>query len=688
MQGVTIPPIPAPLWIIAAALTIAVLLITFLLNAYWQRRQAALIKDGGDAADLAARKQQLESDVEELRRWIKEHQNELLQKEAEIQKLEQLRQELTDLEERCLKKDLENESLRKEVGELENRRYTLGQTLAQMQKEIDDFDRKRGETETLNRQLDDMKLRLQEALGEVLDIRKERAQLEAIVGELRSEQNFLGNDNKRLETENIKLEEDLNELKVTARDESKAAKEVGRAYEEALRLLKDAENQKEKVESEVQKLAIRKDGLEREVEKLSGRRPDQTNVEDAIKSYADLLEKAPACLDRNKFLHQWDNADEYYALERFMDQLHKRKLHFSPRVIYAFHTSLKCQAINPLTVLAGVSGTGKTLLPVKYAELMGMHSLVLPVQPRWDSPQDLFGFYNYLEKEYKATDLSRSLIRLDPYNYPPEKFPRLDGTWARKRMFMVLLDEMNLARTEYYFSEFLSKLELRRQVEDRDIPSDREKAEIELDAGPGKDLRFRLWIPHNVLFVGTMNEDETTQTLSDKVLDRANVMRFGKPDDLLRDGKDIAFASETERKFLSFDQWDSWQRSSDGTEPWSSEIHKWIKSLNQGLDKVGRPFGYRVQDTIAHYVANYPGVGEEQRFKTAFADQVEQKIIPKLRGLDVRGVNYNKCMERVESIIDDLDDKELSNAFTSSKEESEELGMFIWRGVTRAIPRN
>ena len=213
-------------------------------------------------------------------------------------------------------------------------------------------------------------------------------------------------------------------------------------------------------------------------------------------------------------------------------------------MINAFHTSLKVADMSPLVVLAGISGTGKSELPRRYAEGMGMHFLSLPVQPRWDSPQDMFGFYNYLEKRYRATELARALVQMDRYfddehrgwNYPED--------WAdhnlRDRMLLVLLDEMNLARVEYYFSEFLSRLETRRGINAADV-LERRKAEISLEVGLqslsrddgqiniNRQPTLPLFVDTNVMFVGTMNEDESTQTLSDKVVDRANVLRFGRP---------------------------------------------------------------------------------------------------------------------------------------------------------------
>ncbi len=97
--------------------------------------------------------------------------------------------------------------------------------------------------------------------------------------------------------------------------------------------------------------------------------------------------------------------------------------------------------------------TGKSELPQKYANYIGAQLLTLAVQPRCNSPQDLQGFYNYVEKKFKPTDLMRGLYQ---YNH---------DSAMQDRIVIMLLDEMNLARVEYYFSEFLSKLETRRSYQ-------------------------------------------------------------------------------------------------------------------------------------------------------------------------------------------------------------------------------
>ena len=109
---------------------------------------------------------------------------------------------------------------------------------------------------------------------------------------------------------------------------------------------------------------------------------------------------------------------------------------------------------------------------------------------------------------------------MDIHNNPDEA---LDD-----RMMMILLDEMNLARVEYYFSDFPSRLSPVHGVIIADA-NQRKDTEIELEIPDANEETVRLFPGFNLLFAGTMNEDESTQSLSDKVVDRANVLKFGAP---------------------------------------------------------------------------------------------------------------------------------------------------------------
>jgi tRNA A37 threonylcarbamoyladenosine biosynthesis protein TsaE len=167
---------------------------------------------------------------------------------------------------------------------------------------------------------------------------------------------------------------------------------------------------------------------------------------------------------------------EAEALHSVGQYLKAYNLKYSTRTVLAFHTALKINDHSQLTVLAGVSGTGKSLLPRRYAEAMGIHFLQIAVEPRWDSPQDLLGFYNYIEKNYRATDLARLLVHMDPYeSAAPSNMDRRD------HISLVLLDEMNLARVEYYFSEFLSRLEARPRYDEAGDERKRADAMIPID---------------------------------------------------------------------------------------------------------------------------------------------------------------------------------------------------------------
>jgi len=137
--------------------------------------------------------------------------------------------------------------------------------------------------------------------------------------------------------------------------------------------------------------------------------------------------------------------------------------------------------------------------------------------------------------------------------------------------------------------------------------------------------------------------------------------------------------------YLSFKQWSSWLRDMDEGSKSYERVVGWTQRLNAALDRVGRPFGFRVQQAIGQYVANYPRVDDGENYKLAFADQVEQKIMTKLRGIDIGEMNANECLDEVEAIIDELGDNELGDSFASARTESNNFGMFQWRGVTRRM---
>ncbi len=684
------------LWIFSTSMS---LIILFLLGAvyFWYRnRLRAMLQDGQDVADLAQKKDQLQAEIQRCDEWIKTSREELLRLDAERKQQEDLRIQLADLLGKVAQGQQKVDDLARESEAIQAAVVTLSQ-------DKDSLSKERGllsqQIEGFKAVFDTNKRAAEEATQKVQKLTEELSLLEKRQKEETDKLNALLKATTELDIKKQSLtievsakEQQRDQLRNEIEESSKILSKL-RADVSSLERLKE---ELKKLEGEVATLNDKKQQVEQEfnaykrqefnaaenvrtlegqIKKLEERKGI---LGDDSQRYLDLVEVEPPCLDEGAFTgERSQNEVEVEAIRRFQESLDNQNLIFHDRVIKAFHTSLKISSINPVTVLAGVSGTGKTLLPMKYAQAFGMHSLVISVQPRWDSPHDLFGFYNYLEHRYKATDLSRALVRMDPYNF--KKVNKSDD-----RMLLVLLDEMNLARVEYYFSEFLSRLELRRDVGNPGESHQRARAEIELEMGPQKERgENRVWVGENVLFVGTMNEDESTQTLSDKVLDRANVLRFGKPAGLESINRQSNRGTKEASGYLSFKSWKNWHRKADFKFDGSNEVGQWIVQLNDALEQIGKPFGHRVQQSIREYVANYPGITSHGEYKKAMADQIEQKVLPKLRGIDRQ--DAQAALSGIESVIMDLGDDDLS--FTFKKAVENTTGLFVWRGVTRSIDR-
>lgn len=203
----------------------------------------------------------------------------------------------------------------------------------------------------------------------------------------------------------------------------------------------------------------------------------------------------------------------------------KKGLQYDPSVVARFLDSLHTEQ---LTILWGEPGSGKTSLPQAVAEAIGAECRPVAVQPSWSDNHDLLGYYNALEDRYISTPFLESLVEA---NQHPDK------------LYLVVLDEMNLAHVEYYFSEVLSAmtrddraLTLYGQTQNANLIRLLEIDEQGITAENCKEAKdicmkqlypgkFR--IPDNVRFIGTINMDETTKSLSPKVVDRSYAIRVG-----------------------------------------------------------------------------------------------------------------------------------------------------------------
>ena len=543
--------------------------------------------------------------------------------------------------------------------------------------------------EALRTAIEEQKQRLQDATE---NAKKRQEELNNLTQQVADKNVDLRNATERkdkLDIEAAQQESKIQALDVSITEKAHKITELSATIEKLLERRGELEADIKDLERRLESLREKLNEAKKELNQVTGETGDLRTKVAVLEGQANVAKGvlAEAHKTREMNIERWSDLDrplitnqenvgrvsEGTFLEQFTTLLHEHGFVFNERHLRAFHTGLKCADISPLVVLAGISGTGKSLLPELYAAALGMNFLPVAVQPRWDSPQDLFGFYNYMEGRYKATELSRLLWQFDRYNN--QKANRED---RQLPMNLILLDEMNLARVEYYFSDLLSKLEIRHGLDPGNDES-RKKAEIELEsnASANNEQTRRLFVSLNNLFIGTMNEDETTQTLSEKVIDRANVIRFGRPQQLaaLPDKGAFLTACNGKRK-ISFAGWQKWCEDEMPYED-VKNLNKIMQDLNEAMAKVGRPFGHRVDQAIKKYMGCYPG-----EFNDALSDQIEMKILPKLNGLDGQAAGFNEVINKLEDVIARVEDAELLDAFTQACKEAAD-SFFKWRGVMR-----
>jgi hypothetical protein len=561
--------------------------------------------------------------------------------------------------------------LRRELGEEQSR-------TAKMQLEREEALRER-ETqvsknvrESLRKQLEDWaeeqaRSRAARALSERDAARQECRSLEEQLSGMTKELRETLVRNQQLETscamERASLEVQRRQVQEGAsaeveRARARGAELLGLAEEKKKSLQQQAEEER----ARTQQLRDESQKLERALSALTGQiGARQAEHDSLLKRIDELTEKVRSRDERLQQLVEplFSPADlspvateapaEADWLERVENGLREAGFRFHSRLVRAFHTSLKVAQSSPLTILAGISGTGKSELPRLYADLGGLSFLPVAVQPGWDSPSDLLGFFNYTDGRLKAEPLARLLYQVNA-----------EGSPLREGLSIVLLDEMNLARVEYYFSELLSKLEARRGVGGG---VERKRASVAIDVGAGEEQEL-LFLDERVLFVGTMNEDESTHTLSDKVLDRSCLLSFPSPRNM-RLEKQAPISRVKER--LSFETWKQWCG-----EKRSSRAADMLNEINDVMERVGRPFGHRLFRAIHTYIAQYPGSTPEAH-EHAWSDQWAMKVLPRLKGLECEARRVRDGLEALARHIP----AELSESFEQARRED----YFAWRGA-------
>jgi 5-methylcytosine-specific restriction endonuclease McrBC GTP-binding regulatory subunit McrB len=308
---------------------------------------------------------------------------------------------------------------------------------------------------------------------------------------------------------------------------------------------------------------------------------------------------------------------DYFVLQGFF---------FSREILTRYYLALKTK---PFVILSGISGTGKTKIAQLFAsyicqedekEEAEKRKAFVSVRPDWMDNKGLLGYYNILDEKYYSTKVLDLLLEAQDHPDKP---------------YFVILDEMNLAKVEHYFSDFLSVLESR--TPDNPQGEGIQLHSLELaETLDGRNVPGVLHIPANVFFAGTVNVDESTYMFSPKVLDRANVIEFNDVDLegyakgehnkgtlLLKDAEVLhSLYNSAGQHFCRKQDYDALQP--DGKQ--------YLNELLVILREHNLHFDYRVANEMSHFVNLAKNELADFKLEDVVDIQILQKILPKLHG--------------------------------------------------------
>ena len=280
-------------------------------------------------------------------------------------------------------------------------------------------------------------------------------------------------------------------------------------------------------------------------------------------------------------------------------------------------------SVTKLIILQGMSGTGKTSLAYAFGEYLDNKTIIVPIQPMWKERTDLIGYYNEFTRKFNETTL---LYKMYEANYNDD-------------IYITVLDEMNIARVEYYFAEFLSLLELPNpEGRNLDVVADKWSNDPKLLV----DGKLRL--PLNMWFIGTANNDDSTFAISDKVYDRAMVLNLDKKAQPFE-------APYTETKRISSSYLYTLFKEAEKEFSISDRNLRRIKELDKFMiEKFHLTFGNRIMKQIKVYVPVLVGCGGTEL--EAIDDILARKVFRKLESKNP--VYVKQMAETVCSYLDSL----------------------------------
>ncbi len=281
----------------------------------------------------------------------------------------------------------------------------------------------------------------------------------------------------------------------------------------------------------------------------------------------------------------------------------KLNLYYDRKIISAFVSGL---ATSKTMILEGISGTGKTSLPYAMGKFFGNNASIISVQPSWRDRAEMIGYLNEFTKKFNETDFLKAIYE----------------TTYREDINIIVLDEMNLARVEYYFAELLSLLEM--------PDADQWLVDVVADTKPGDPehlVNGKILLPQNVWFVGTANKDDSTFLITDKVYDRATPIEMNTKSSFID-------APDTENITMSYEYLNQLFKIAIHDNGISKHTMDRLEKLDQFItDNFKVTFGNRIMKQIKMFVPVYVACGGSE--VEALDYMVARKILRKFESLNL-----------------------------------------------------
>ena len=311
---------------------------------------------------------------------------------------------------------------------------------------------------------------------------------------------------------------------------------------------------------------------------------------------------------------------------------------FERDIVESLHLGLWARDRRHFAVLTGLSGTGKTQLAIEYAKALTGEDgdsngriRTIAVQPGWYDPTPLLGYVNPLgENRYTKTEFLRFLIR---------------ATENPSQSYVCVLDEMNLSHPEQYLAPILSAMEL-------------EHGSIELHSGDAEEygIPASIHYPDNLVLIGTVNMDETTMGISDKVLDRAFTLEFWDVD---------------------VGGWPGWEKTSLIGQD-RDAVRQILTRLMEGLSVARLHFGWRVIEEVVRFMEQRRSQSAELSVSDALDRVIYAKVLPKLRGDD--SPRFRNALEECRTALNESNLTRSARKVDELIEDVEQTGSFrFWR---------